>query len=144
MIPPRIEFPLDLPGVRVLKTELTAREIIISVESTQEYAICTRCGGEAREFHSYSETIRLRHLPILERRVFIELRPKRYSCKNCEGGPTTTQQLNWYEPRSGKTRSYEQSLLLGLVNSTISDVACKQGLSYDEVEGVIKVLPEFP
>jgi transposase len=29
-------------------------------------------------------------------------------------------------------------LLLGLVNSTISDVACKQGLSYDEVEGVIK------
>src|SRR5258708_4627567 len=137
LIPPKIEFPLDLPGVRVLKSELTSRDIIITVESTQEYAICHRCGGEAREFHSYSERVRLRHLPILERRVFIEIRPKRYLCKRCDGNRTTTRKLDWYEPRSPHTKAYEQSLLLGLVNSTVSDVVRKQGVSAEMVEGVI-------
>ena len=79
-MPPMIEFPLDLPEVRVLKTELKKREIVITVESTRPYAICSRCGQKTFEFHSYDDPIRLRHLPILEQRVFIELRPKRFRC----------------------------------------------------------------
>jgi hypothetical protein len=37
-----IEFPLDLPEIRVLKTELKKREIVIMVESNRTYAICSR------------------------------------------------------------------------------------------------------
>jgi transposase len=137
-MPALIEFPLDLPEVRVLQTELKDREIVITVESTREFAICPHCGCETREFHAYGETIRLRHLPILNRRVFIELRPKRYRCWYCEGGPTTTQQLDWYEPRAPHTKAYERSLMLQLVNSTISDLAIQQGLSYEAVVGALQ------
>jgi hypothetical protein len=49
---PTIEFPPDLPEVRVLKTELKKREIIITVESTRPYAICSRRGEKTFEFHS--------------------------------------------------------------------------------------------
>jgi hypothetical protein len=70
-----IEFPLDWPEVRVLKTELKKQEIVITVESTRPYAICSRCGQKTFEFHSYDDPIRLRHLPILEEQVIIELRP---------------------------------------------------------------------
>lgn len=136
-MPPLIEFPLDLPEVRVLKTELTEREIIISVESTRQFATCLKCRQQTREFHSYGQTIRLRHLPILERRVWIELRPKRFICRSCTGHPTSTQQLDWYEPRSPHTKAYDQSLLLQLVNSTVSDVAQKQGLGYEAVVGAL-------
>ena len=75
---PMIEFPLDLPEIRVLKTELKNREIVITVESARPYAICSRRGQKTFEFHSYGDPIHLRHLPILEQRVFIELCPKRF------------------------------------------------------------------
>lgn len=136
-MPPMIEFPLDLPEVRVLKTELKKREIVITVESTRPYAICSRCGQKTFEFHSYDEPIRLRHLPILEQRVFIELRPKRYRCLTCDDHPTTTQQCEWYEPRSPHTKAFDQSLLRQLINSTVSDVARKQEVGYDAVLGAI-------
>jgi transposase len=58
--------------------------------------------------------------------VFIELRPKRYRCATCDNHPTTTQQCDWYEPRSPHTKAFDQSLLRQLINSTVSDVARKQ------------------
>lgn len=136
-MPPMIEFPLDLPEVRVLKTELKEREIVITVESTRAYATCSRCGQPTFEFHSYDDPIRLRHLPILDQRVIIELRPQRYRCPSCDDQPTTTQQCAWYEPRAPHTKAFDQSLLRQLINSTVSDVARKQQVSYDAVLGAI-------
>jgi transposase len=136
-MPPMIEFPLDLPEVIVLKTELKKREIVITVESTRPYAICSRCGEKTFEFHSYDDPIRVRHVPILEQRVYIELRPKRYRCPTCDDHPTTTQQCDWYEARSAHTKAFDRSLLRQLINSTVRDVARKQEVSYDAVLGAI-------
>ena len=45
-----IQFPLDLPDVEVLKTELSAKgHLVITVESTREGTRCRRCGQEIRE-----------------------------------------------------------------------------------------------
>lgn len=137
-MPPMIEFPLDLPQVRVVKTEWQADALVITVESTRAYAICSQCGQKTFKFHSYDEPIRLRHLPILEKRVFIELRPQRYRCLNCAGHPTTTQQCEWYEPRAPHTKAFDQSLLRELIHSTLSDVARKQAVSYDAVLGALR------
>ena len=136
-MPPMIEFPLNLPEIRVLRTEIKPREVVITVESTRPYAICKRCQQKTFEFHSFDEPIRLRHLPILDQRVFIELRPKRFRCPTCDDHPTTTQQCDWYEPRSPHTKAFDQSLLRQLINSTLSDVARKQEVSYDAVLGAI-------
>jgi transposase len=110
-----IQFPLDLPDVEVLKTELTAAgHLVITVESTLEGTRCRRCGQEIRELHGYDRALRLRHLPILERRVYIEIRPKRYRCPYCSDHPTTTQRCTWYEPNSPHTRAFEQHALRSL------------------------------
>lgn len=79
----------------------------------------------------------MRHLPILGRPVYIRLRPKRYKCPYCDGHPTTTQQLDWYTPRSPHTKAYDQHLLLQLVNSTVEDVSQKEKAGYDAVEGAV-------
>jgi transposase len=136
-MPANIEIPLDLPEIRILKTELDNREIVITVESTREWAICARCGNEIHEFHSYGRQLRLRHLPILGRPLIIEIRPKRFRCPTCENHPTTTQKLDWYDERSPHTKAYDQWLLLSLIGSTISDVARKEGLTYDQVLGAL-------
>lgn len=137
-MPANIEIPLDLPEIRILKTEMGQREIVISVESTREWAICHRCGNEIREFHSYSRQLRLRHLPILGRPVFIEIRPKRFRCPTCDNHPTTTQKLDWYSERSLHTVAYDQWLLLQLIGSAISDVARKEEATYDAVLGALE------
>ena len=41
----QVTIPLDIPEVRVLKSEMNkAGELIITVESTKETAVCHRCG----------------------------------------------------------------------------------------------------
>jgi hypothetical protein len=65
-----ISIPLDIPDVRVLKTEVTATgDFRITVESTLGSARCRTCGRETTEFHCLDRLITLRHLPILDRRV---------------------------------------------------------------------------
>jgi transposase len=136
-MPANIEIPLDLPEVRILKSELSGREIVLTVESTRTWAICPGCGERIREFHSFGRQLRLRHLPILGRPVIIEIRPRRFRCPVCDDHPTTTQKLDWYDERSPHTKAYDQWLLLCLIGSTISDVARKERLSYDLVEGAV-------
>lgn len=76
-------------------------------------------------------------LPIFGRAVYLKLQPKRFQCPYCSNKPTTTQQLSWYRPRSAHTQAYEEQTLLQLVNSTVQDVATKEGLGYEAVVGII-------
>lgn len=133
-----ITIPLDLPDIRVVKTESDERGgYRFTVESTLQGTKCRRCGRAIDEFQGHDEEIELRHLPILDRPVTICLRPKRYRCRYCSGKPTTTQELEWYTPRSRMTRAYERYLLLRMVNATVEDVSLKERVSYDTLLGVI-------
>lgn len=130
---------LNLPQVRVLDSEFTAQgDLIIRVESTPRGTTCRCCGREIDQFHGYDRALRLRHLPIFERRVYLEIRPRRYRCRYCPGGPTTTERCSWYEPNSAYTRAFEQEMLRGLINSTLADVSRKQGLSEESLEGIVQ------
>jgi transposase len=134
----QITLPLDIPDVRVLHVEITPRgQCTITVESTLEGTQCRKCGREIRDFHGVDEWITLRHLPILGRKVYMRLRPKRYRCPYCEGGPTTTQDLSWYSAKSPHTQAYEKYLLLQLVHATVGDVSIKEEIGYKALEGIV-------
>jgi transposase len=136
---PQVTFPLDIPHVQVLKTEINRQgDYIITVESTQTSTTCRQCGREISKFYGHDQWVQLRHLPILGRRVYIRLRPKRYACPYCDDHPTTTQRLDWYEVRSPHTRAYDQHVLLQLVNSTPEDVSSKENVGYDAIMGALR------
>lgn len=68
----------SLPHVRMIEaTKSDGGEWTLRVESTRSSARCKRRGGEASQFHSLGHRIRLRHLPIFNQPVSIEIRPKR-------------------------------------------------------------------
>jgi transposase len=135
----QITIPLDIPDIKVLQTQMTEHgEFLITVESTLSSARCHRCGREIRQLHGRDQWVSVRHLPILGRPVYLRYRPKRYRCDDCEGHPTTTQQLAWHEPNSPQTTAYDRHLLLQMVNATVEDVSLKEGLPYDVVLGVIE------
>jgi len=112
-------------------------DYIITVESTQGYAICQHCGRQTTKFHGYSGWLQLRHLPILGHRVYIRLRPKRYICPHC-AGKTTMQELAWYDVKSPHTKAYDQYLIVQLINSTVQDVSRKEDVGYEAVNGAIE------
>ena len=119
-------------------TQTPASEWLIKIESIETGTPCRKCGQKIEQFHGLDELLRLRHLPLFEVPVWIQLRPKRYRCPTCDNSPTTTQKLSWYEQRSPNTKVYEQWLLRLLVNSTVSDVSCKLNLSESIVTGVLE------
>ncbi len=96
-----------------------------------------QCQRKLTSLHGYDRPIWLQHLPIFERKVYIELKPKRYRCRHCEGAPTTTQQLDWYTPNSPHTKALDHWLLKMLVNPTVLDVSRCCQVGYDVVEGCI-------
>lgn len=133
-----IQIPLDLPDVSVLRMSRTEEGAwLIELESTLNGTLCHHCGRQTTHFHGHDHAIRLRHLPLFNVPVFVEMRPKRYQCHDCKGRPTTTQQLSWHEFRSPNTKPYEQWLLLMLCNSTVSDVSRKLHISEEIVIGTL-------
>lgn len=135
---PFISIPLDIPNVHVLQTDLTqADEVILTVESTLESTSCRRCGRIITEPHGEDRPRLLRHLPILGRPVYLRIRPKRFRCPYCDDHPTTTQELDWYDPNALHTKAYERHLIVQLVNSTVTDVVAKEDVSADALLGIL-------
>lgn len=135
----QISFPLDLPDVSVVQTEMNRRgEYVITVESTRQATECQQCGRTIKQVHGYGHWITLRHLPILGHVVWIRIRPKRYRCPYCEQSPTSTERLSWHDSKSPHTRAYDDYLLKCLINSTVEDVRRKEDLGYDAVAGVLE------
>ena len=132
------QIPLDIPDVDILSLNTGEQdELIFRVESTLHSTTCRRCQREITDFHGYDKPIRLRHLPVFERIVYIELKPKRYRCRYCDNHPTTTQRLEWYTSYSPHTKALDNWLLRLLINSTVSDVSQRCQISYACVEGAI-------
>lgn len=138
----KVSIELDIPNVKVIETKMNKKgDYIITVESEIGHTNCGRCGREISKFHSHDRAITLRHLPILGHQVYISLKPKRYECPFCstkKKRKISTQQLEWYHPKSGHTKIYEEKVLLQLVNSTIQDVSIKENLGYGAVVGIVK------
>lgn len=134
----KLSIPLDLPDIEILDIKQNKRgDYIITVESTLASTSCRQCGRKLTQCIGHDRAITLRHLSILGHAVYLRLRPKRFKCPYCSEEPSTTQQLSWYQPKSRHTKAYAEHVLLQLVNSTLQDVALKEGLGYAAVVGII-------
>ena len=129
---------LGLSNIEVVEVVANKKslDIVIKVKSTRNIIPCKDCGKPTKG-HGLGRPIRLRHLPILGHETIIEITPRRGRCNDCDGRPTTTEQMDWYEPKSKLTKPYEQHLLFELVNSTIADVSRKENVDYHTVEELI-------
>lgn len=135
----QITIPFDIPEVRILQTTMGEHgEIIITIESTKKGTACRKCGKWITKAHGQDEWVTIRHLPAFGRITYLRYRPKRYQCRDCEGHPTTTQSLEWHDSNSPHSYTYDNHILLQLVNSTVEDVSIKEGLSYASVVGALE------
>lgn len=93
-----LAIPVELLGlsdIQIDSIDLKRRRIYIQVSSTRESVNC----GQPTEPHGYGRLLSLRHLPILDHEVYIEITPRRGICKNCDDHPTTTETLELVSPQ---------------------------------------------
>jgi len=78
---------LGLSDVKVLdvRTDLSAREITITVKSTREHILCRQCGKPTKS-HGLGRKLRSRHLSMFGKETIIEIIPRRGRCEHCDGG----------------------------------------------------------
>lgn len=128
---------LNLPKTKVLNYKITNEAIYVYIESTEKEIHCRKCGKKTKS-KGLGQEIKLRHLPISGKPCYLIIKPKRGICEYCDDALTTNQQLEWYEYKSRYTKDYENHILLSLVNSTVVDVAIKEGIGPDAVDGILK------
>lgn len=133
-----IVIPLNIAGVNVVGQSTDENgNPIIHVESAQEGCECPSCNRTIYHFHGYRNERIFRHTSIFGMKSYVKVRLKRFKCPYCDESPTVTQPLTFCHERSQFTIDYENHVLLQMINSTVSDVAIKEELTQDEVEGIL-------
>ncbi len=129
---------LGIPDIQIISVKIDQKnQVIVTVKSTLTCAECHKCGRIICRFHGYDREIMIKHLPIFGRETYICTKLPRYKCTDCDKNTTTTQQVPWRERKSSYTIAYEMHILKELVNSTITDVSVKEGISCDTVTGIV-------
>ena len=61
----------------------------------------------------------------------------KYQCTDCDGNPTTTQRVSWFDSKKRLSKAFAKHILLACVNSTIADVSTKERVGYETIMGMI-------
>ena len=124
-----LSIPLGIPSLELITQPIDKEgNIILTVQSMKAECTCYKCGKTATKRYGYAPIIRIRHLSILDTPSYIEIQPVRYKCDNC--GKVTTESYDWCNQRSNTTEALDKYLSRMLINSTCTDVAKKEQLSY--------------
>ncbi len=133
-----IQEHLGLNDIKIVTIETNSKnEIEITIKSTLKGTNCHNCGDKITKPYGYDRPLRLRHLSLLGSPVYILVKLPRYQCDHCKKQPKTTQRPSWHKKNSSFTVPYEEWILLSAINSTEVDVSQKEGLTEEQVKGII-------
>ena len=134
-----IQEHLGLNDIKIITIETNHKnEIEIKIESALKGTHCHKCGREITKPYGYDRPLRLRHLSLLGSPVYILVKLPRYQCDHCEKHPKTTQRPSWHKKNSSFTVPYEEWILLSAINSTEVDVSQKEGITEEQVKGIVR------
>ena len=85
-------LPLDIKTLKIIGQRIDHKgNITFTVESNCTDSTCYKCGNLATKRYGYSSVKTIEHTSILDKRVFLEIKPVRYYCEHCNDGTTTTE-----------------------------------------------------
>ena len=87
----QISLSLDIDSLDIVSQRIDKEgNIVFSVVSKNKQSICHQCGKPATKSNGKAPLRRIRHLPIFDQPVYLEIIPERYYCEDCD--TTTTEQ----------------------------------------------------
>ena len=110
-----INLPFDIDSLRIESQRVDNEgNIVLTVVSKCDHSTCHKCGKPATKPNGVAPPRRIRHLPILDHPVYLEIRPQRYNCDDCD--KSTTEQYDWVSRNSTTTKGLEDYILRCVVN----------------------------
>ena len=127
-------LPLDIKTLKIIDQHIDSNgNITFDVESICTETTCHKCGKSASKRYGHSYVMTFEHTTILDRRVFLRIKPVRYQCEHCDDGPTTTEKYEWVAQGGKITKALEDYIMRQLIHATIQDVSRKTGVSYSTI-----------
>ncbi|WP_082596787.1 ISL3 family transposase [Pseudovibrio sp. POLY-S9] len=134
----QINIPLDIESLDIVAQTIDDEgNFILDVVSKNDHSTCHKCGKPATKRNGKAPSRLVRHLPLLDRPVYLRITPVRYSCEHCDDHPTTTEQYDWCEHNASVTKGLEKYLMRSLIHSTVEDVAKKEQLGPKLIQAVL-------
>ena len=134
----KIHIPLDIKSLEVISQRIDKEgNIVFEVRSKTHQSICHKCGKPATKPNGRAPMRRIRHLPIFDQPVYLEIHPIRYSCEHCGNGTTTTEQYEWVDRNATITKGLEDYIMRSLIHSTIQDVSKKERIGYKIIQAAL-------
>ena len=90
---------LNIPkGYKIIKIDQSAESIEIHIEPyKKKKAVCSGCGQEhVKGYHGF-ETIKVRDLPAVGRKVHLHVNKRRYECP--KDGKIYVEQIDWIKKK---------------------------------------------
>ena len=129
-------LPLDITSLEITAQSIDNKgNITFVVVSRCSDTTCHNCGKRATKIHSKNPPRTIQHTSILDRKVYLQIKPVRYECEHC--GSTTSELYDWCERNAKVTKALEEYIMRNLINSTIEDVSKKLKISYKTIAGVL-------
>jgi len=99
-----ITLPLDIKSLEIINQTIdTKGNIILDVVSKCTETNCHKCGKPATKRDGYSTPIMVEHTKILEKKVYLRIKPVRYKCADCK--LSTTEQYTWCDRNAKVTKA---------------------------------------
>lgn len=134
----QITLPLDIKSLEVISQRIdTKGNIVFKVKSKNDRSTCHKCGKPATKMNGHAPERKIRHLPIFDQPVYLEIVPVRYICESCDDRPTTTEQYDWVDRNANVTKGLEEYIMRSLIHSTIQDVSIKEKLGYKIIQSTL-------
>ena len=124
---------LNLPDTVVESFDETAEGLRLCVRIDRESALCPRCKQSTSEVHQRHPR-QIRDLSISGQKVMLDLVRRRFWCARC--------QLAFFEPVAfveeyrSYTHRFEEYVFDQVRKVTVTFVAEREGLSWDEIESI--------
>ena len=126
---------INLPDTKVTTVSKEKyNELHIAIETTESNVRCRVCAKPTHHFHGHDKMRHLQHLSVCGKKLILSYQPRRYICdsQSCNDA-TTTATPCFHHAKSQFTYELENTLMLGLINSTIADVSKKYNVTKDDV-----------
>lgn len=111
--------------------------VCLHLEPTNSEITCPHCQNQTDEIHQV-RSILVRDLSLLGQAVYLKIPRRQFYCPHCQ--KYTTEPLEFINAQRHHTRRYEEFIYRRVGKSTVKDVSEEEGLTPDEVQGVVKAL----
>lgn len=130
-----IDKLVNLSDTEVVGFEFSESKVFVSIICVTKSGLCPVCGRSCTTVRSYTKR-RVRDLPILGRKTYLELQLRQFECPDCKR--YFTESVGFVEGNHGYTKRYESYLYDQIKGINIQQVCLKEEVCWATLNAIHK------